>query len=63
MVPDISAVYSFTGVAWIFHNGDLTQGQQPQVITRWPSTLAHNSDRQKVPSKIDYDSDTGNKVA
>lgn len=44
-------------MAWLFYNGTKAP-DAPQVVTRWLSTHARNSDRVKVPTKIHYDSHT-----
>ncbi|RYO89266.1 hypothetical protein DL766_000903 [Monosporascus sp. MC13-8B] len=48
---------TFSGVSWLFHNGMKTPAN-PEVITRWLSTHARNSDRVKVPTKLYYDKHT-----
>lgn len=45
-------------MAWLFYNGTTAPGS-PQVVTRWLSTHARNSDRGKVPTKLHYDPHTG----
>ncbi|KAI1080046.1 hypothetical protein F5B20DRAFT_590217 [Whalleya microplaca] len=49
---------TFTGVSWLLCKEKALPGQ-PEVVTRWPSNLSRNSDRQKVPSKIHYNPTTG----
>ncbi|KAI0124242.1 hypothetical protein BJ170DRAFT_712255 [Xylariales sp. AK1849] len=49
---------TYSGVAWLFCKDKANPGR-PEVVTRWLSTLARNADRQKVPSKIHYDPNSG----
>ncbi|RYP57007.1 hypothetical protein DL769_009761 [Monosporascus sp. CRB-8-3] len=57
LVVGIDFGTTFSGVSWLFHNGTKTPAN-PEVITRWLSTHARNSDRVKVPTKLYYDKHT-----
>ncbi|RYP44143.1 hypothetical protein DL768_009378 [Monosporascus sp. mg162] len=59
LVVGIDFGTTFSGVSWLFHNGTKAP-TNPEVITRWLSTHARNSDRVKVPTKLYYDKHTKN---
>ncbi|RYP25624.1 hypothetical protein DL767_008335 [Monosporascus sp. MG133] len=59
LVVGIDFGTTFSGVSWLFHNG-MKAPANPEVITRWLSTHARNSDRVKVPTKLYYDKHTKN---
>ncbi|KAI0023286.1 hypothetical protein F4780DRAFT_777062 [Xylariomycetidae sp. FL0641] len=47
---------TFSGVSWLYCRDKSVPRQcDVQVVTRWLSLYARNSDRQKVPSRISYD--------
>ncbi|KAI0467976.1 hypothetical protein F4859DRAFT_506405 [Xylaria cf. heliscus] len=49
---------TYTGVSWIFLKKN-TPAREPEVVTHWLSALSKNNDRNKVPSRIHYDEETG----
>ncbi|RYP20439.1 hypothetical protein DL765_002815 [Monosporascus sp. GIB2] len=57
LVVGIDFGTTFSGVSWLFHNG-IKAPANPEVITRWLSRHARNSDRVKVPTKLYYDKHT-----
>ncbi|KAI0188952.1 hypothetical protein EV127DRAFT_512663 [Xylaria flabelliformis] len=49
---------TYTGVAWLFFKEKMP-ARDPEVVCHWLSTLSANNDRNKVPSRIYYDKNTG----
>ncbi|KAI1749158.1 hypothetical protein F4782DRAFT_533771 [Xylaria castorea] len=49
---------TYTGVGWLYFKKKAPP-REPEVVTHWLSALSRNNDRNKVPSKIYYDEDTG----
>ncbi|KAI0858320.1 actin-like ATPase domain-containing protein [Xylaria cubensis] len=49
---------TYTGVSWLFFKEN-APAREPEVVTHWLSALSKNNDRNKVPSRIHYDEETG----
>ncbi|KAI0439053.1 hypothetical protein F4803DRAFT_568959 [Xylaria telfairii] len=49
---------TYTGVSWLLFKEN-APAREPEVVTHWLSALSNNNDRNKVPSRIHYDEETG----